>query len=208
MKPVLAIAAAYLLGAIPFGLLLGRARGVDIRRHGSGNIGATNVARVLGRRWGLAAFACDFAKGWLPVFLLPGWAAAGATTPAWLGPVCCVAAIFGHNWSVFLRFRGGKGIATSAGGLLALAPLPVLVAAAVWVAVVWSSGFVSLGSIVAACSLPVWTALTVEPGPRAVPLVLLTVLLAAIAVAKHRSNLQRLRAGTESRVGWARRAGR
>lgn len=186
---------AYLMGSIPTGYLWGRARGIDIRTVGSGNIGATNVMRVLGKGPGMVVLLVDALKGWLPVFagprLLP------ELDRVTLQIVACVAVIAGHNWTCWLRFRGGKGIATSAGALMAFLPGPLLCGLGVWLAVLAVSRYVSLASICAAALLPAatwwWT--------REWTLTVFTAVLAAVAIYKHRSNIRRLVAGTENRVG-------
>ena len=216
-------AAAFAAGSIPFGLLMGRLKGIDIREHGSRNIGATNVGRVLGRNWGLACFALDFLKGALPVivaaaWLVPGWPAGAGTmlgdpSPATLAalaqwwPLTAVAAVLGHVLSPWVGFRGGKGVATSFGALCAMWPLltlPVLVAFAVWVVAVATTRYVSLGSILAAAVLPpaliAHLALNATLPPFA-PLLVGTFALSVLVVWKHRANISRLLAGTESRIG-------
>ena len=199
--------AAYLLGSVPFGYLIGRFRGIDIRKQGSGNIGATNVFRVVGKPWGILAFLLDFGKGLASVLLLPGLllrVAPGADAGL-LAVTCAVAAIAGHNGTLFLGFRGGKGIATSAGALAGIAGLPVLVGVVVWVVALLLTRYVSVASIAAACALAaagwVWRA----PGALLVP-VALTV-LGCLAVYRHKANIQRLLAGTENRFGPRKRAG-
>ena len=127
MIPILLIAAAYLLGAVPFGLILSRLKGVDIRAVGSGNIGATNVFRSVSKGLGIATFVCDFLKGFVPAYVFPilGKMLSGSFQGSEIGILCGVAAIVGHNWPVYLKFKGGKGIATSAGVLLGIAPAAV-----------------------------------------------------------------------------------
>lgn len=204
LTAALAIAGAYLVGAIPFGLLLGRAlRGIDIRQHGSRNIGATNVYRVLGPRLGLAVLALDAVKGAGPVLAVRAFAA-----PDWLALVTGCVAILGHVYPVYLGFRGGKGVATSAGVLAALAPAATAVAAGVFVATVAATRYVSLGSILAALALPL--ALVALEGRAALtrgraPVAIAAVAVAALVVVRHRANIERLRRGTELRFG--RRAG-
>ena len=193
----IAIVLAYLLGSVPTGLWLGlRFRGVDIREHGSRNIGATNTLRVLGRGLGAVALIGDIAKGVIAVLVI------GQLSPYPYGPLACgIAAILGHTFSIFLRFRGGKGVATSAGVFLALAWLPMLVAVAVFMIVVALTGMVSAGSLAGAIVITamVW-AMPVDTVLR----VIITV-VAAIIVIRHRSNIQRILAGTENRFGPTRR---
>jgi glycerol-3-phosphate acyltransferase PlsY len=185
---------AYLLGSVPTGLLWGLARGLDVRTVGSGNIGATNVMRALGIVPGALVLLLDAAKGFVPVFLAPRvFAQADATA---LQIVCCVAVIAGHNWPCWLRFQGGKGVATSAGALLAFLPGPLGCAVAAWAVVFVISRYVSLASIVAAVCMPLAT-WVIE---RDAMLVGFTAFLGAVAVYKHRGNIRRLLAGTENRV--------
>lgn len=186
------LVAAYLIGAIPVGVLVARlAGGVDIRRHGSGNIGATNVLRTLGPAAGVITLLGDILKGYLAT------AAAGALGgEAWLG-AGAAAAVMGNCWPVFLRFRGGKGVATGLGAFLRAAPLAVLPAALVWVLVVALTRYVSLASILACVGFVVaaWAL------GAARPVVAGAALVALIIVWRHQQNIQRLRAGTESRLG-------
>lgn len=199
---------AFAAGSIPFGLIIGRARGVDIRSLGSGNIGATNVGRVLGRRFGYLCFALDALKGAIPT-LWAGLALGVASTPAadltveaqgcWFLTALC--AVLGHMFTPFAGFKGGKGVATAFGGLLAMWPivtLPALGAGLVFAAVAKSTRYVSLGSIVASIALPVFVFLW--GGPQLIPIVVLTTVLGAVVIWKHRSNIARLRAGTENRI--------
>ncbi len=189
---------AYLCGSVPTGFLWGRACGIDIRTVGSGNIGATNVMRALGKGPGIAVLLLDALKGFLPVFAAPRLLP--ALDPSLLSITCCVGAIAGHNWTCWLRFKGGKGIATSAGAVLAFLPAPVGCALATWAIVFALSRYVSVASILAALVLPVAT-WWFQPDRS---LLLFTGLLAVVAVVKHRSNIQRLIAGTENRVGKSR----
>ena len=216
-------AAAFAAGSIPFGLLMGRLKGIDIRQHGSRNIGATNVGRVLGRGWGLTCFALDFLKGAVPVmvaatWLIPDWPSGAramlndappetlrALSSWW--PLTAVAAVLGHVLSPWVGFRGGKGVATSFGALCAMWPLltlPVLAAFAIWLVAVAATRYVSLGSILAAAALPpaliVHLALNTSLAPFA-PLLIGTFALSVLVVWKHRANISRLLAGTESRIG-------
>lgn len=194
--PLLAWAAAsYLVGAIPTSWLVVRAvRGQDLRSLGSGNLGATNLYRQLGWRYAVPVALFDMIKGAVPVLVFGPWAGGGTWVPIALGGL----AIVGHVFSVFVRFRGGKGVATGAGVVLAIAPWAFLTGLVVWGLVVRFSGYVSLGSIVAAVLLPpaVWL---LHPDRR--ELVWLFVALAAVVVGLHRANIRRLLAGTESRFG-------
>jgi glycerol-3-phosphate acyltransferase PlsY len=194
--------AAYLLGSIPTGYLVGRARGVDIRSVGSGNIGATNVMRVLGKPIGILVLLADALKGGLATGLLPGLAmrwsgAVGGAPPEWLQILAGVSAILGHNYTCWLRFKGGKGIATSAGVLVVLMPKAFAVCLGVWLLVFARSRIVSLASIAAAVALPI----ALVAFGRSLTLILVGAGLGALAIYRHRSNIQRLLAGTEPRVG-------
>ena len=184
-------AGAYLLGSIPFALLIGRMHGVDIRQHGSGNVGATNVVRVLGRGPGILCFVLDFLKGVIPV-------AAGLTLglPIWGMILAAAAAILGHSRSIFLKFKGGKSVATGAGTIVAMAPLAGLGALLIWGGVFSASRIVSLASITAALSLPVLTLLTRQP----LEVVAFSAAAACYVVIRHRENIRRLREGKEPRM--------
>jgi glycerol-3-phosphate acyltransferase PlsY len=187
---------AFLLGSIPTGYLVARAKGVDIRQHGSGNIGATNVFRTLGKPLGVFVFLVDALKGFAAVWL----AAQFSDGSDWAGIVAAVAVIAGHNYTPWLGFKGGKGIATSAGVLLALMPWAVLAIAVVWVLVFKISRYVSLASICAAAALPVAVGLLWFSGCGGNgPLLAFSLAISALAIWRHRTNIQRLRAGTESR---------
>jgi len=198
VHPALALALSYAAGSIPFAWLAGKGAGVDLRLQGSGNLGATNVFRVLGWKVGLAVFLAAALKGALPVLLLPPRISTTADTTLWaIG--CGIAAIAGHVRPIFLGLRkGGKGVATAAGVFLALAPVPMLVTFTVFVAVVLATGYVSLGSLVSAVLLP--TLLVVTQGVRA-PLVAVSVLVALFVFWTHRANIGRLRRGEEHRFG-------
>jgi glycerol-3-phosphate acyltransferase PlsY len=203
--------ASYLIGAIPFGFLIARLRGVDIRAVGSRNIGATNVFRSVGKGWGIATFLLDMGKGWCGAVVVPALAARllggtlGERAAEWrlLGGVCAVA---GHTWPVYLGFRGGKGVATSAGMLLGVAPAAVALALAGWLAALLVSRTVSLASILAAVvlGLAIWFP-PFRPAHGWLPPLVLT-LLAGLVIARHRANIRRLRAGTEPRLAFGRRA--
>jgi glycerol-3-phosphate acyltransferase PlsY len=198
-------ALAYLLGSIPFAFLLGKMRGVDIRRMGSGNIGATNLSRALGRRWGIAAFLLDFLKG-----LLPALAAAGLPPPASPGTglllphaqiAAAAAAVLGHVFPLYLRFRGGKGVATGFGAVAALAWGAALVAGGVWLALFLITRTVSIASIAAALTFPAaaFVLLRGAPAAVAVPVGIMTVGVGALIVARHHSNIRRLLRRQEGR---------
>ncbi|MBV9492125.1 MAG: glycerol-3-phosphate 1-O-acyltransferase PlsY [Verrucomicrobia bacterium] len=191
----------YLLGSVPSGYLVARSHGVDIRRHGSGNIGATNVLRVMGKKWGYFVFACDVLKGFLAVKLAAYLAALGHVDTVLGSILGAVACILGHNYTVWLKFKGGKGVATSAGVLLGLfPPFVILSILAVWLVIFFAGRYVSLASICAAACLPAAVFLLVtRSGPDFWALFWFSVLIGVLAVWRHRSNLVRLMNGTESR---------
>jgi len=198
VHPAIALALAYVAGSIPFAHLVGKAKGVDLRTQGSGNLGATNVFRVLGWKIGIAVFLADAAKGALPVLFLPPRIESPRDPVFWAIAVG-VAAIAGHVRPLFLRFRkGGKGVATAAGVFLALAPVPMLISFAVFVAVVLATGYVSLGSLIAAVLLP--TLLAVTEGVQS-PKFIVSAVIATFVFWTHRANIGRLRRGTENRFG-------
>ncbi len=195
---LLLIAAAYLMGSIPFGLLAGKLKGVDIRDHGSGNIGATNVFRICGKGWGITVLLLDLLKGLGPVLLAKELYPENAELAHIFAGV---AAIVGHNFPVWLKFKGGKGIATSAGVLVALLPWALLVAFIVWVLSFAITRYVSLASILAALSLPVTVGIaTFGPAKsHTTPSFVFALVVGALAVWRHRSNIKRLREGSEHR---------
>lgn len=192
---LLLLAAAYLLGAIPNGLLIARLKGIDLQKTGSGNIGATNVFRCVGKGWGILAFVLDALKGFIPSFFFPRLV---EVAPPWLGLACGAAAVAGHNWPVWLKFKGGKGVSTSAGMLLGVAPAAVGIGFAVFAAVVVLTRWVSLGSILAAIAVPV--AYLWMNGAGNIPLSVTLVVMSALVIYKHRANIRRLLAGTEPRI--------
>jgi acyl phosphate:glycerol-3-phosphate acyltransferase len=198
MHAALAVVLAYIIGSVPAAYLAGRSRGIDLRRFGSGNLGATNVVRTLGWKVGLLVFAVDVAKGALPVLLLPRWIEGRGSTEV-VAILCGVAAILGHFRPVFLKFgKGGKGVATATGVFFALAPLPTLAGLAVFCLVLLATGYVSLGSLTAAVVLP--SLLLLTEGARS-PVFQISVVLAAFVFWTHRANIQRLRRGEEYRFG-------
>jgi glycerol-3-phosphate acyltransferase PlsY len=189
-RATLLVILAFLVGSLPFGLMIGRlVRGIDVRQHGSGNLGATNVLRTLGRGWGVAV-------AWLPGWLGLGSVASGSPWPA----VAAVAAVAGHVLTPFAGFRGGKGVATLLGAFLALAPLPALIGVLGFGITVAVSGFVSLGSLTLALLMPLATILWGPPAPLRGYAVVAGVLLAILIAVRHRANVSRIAAGTESRI--------
>lgn len=212
------MAAAYLCGAVPFGLLLGKLKGVDIRRHGSGNIGATNVGRVLGRGWGFLAFFLDMAKGCVPVLVFGlmagGWVAPhmpGRAVVHLMWGAVAAACIFGHLFPVYLGFKGGKGVATSLGVLLGVYPyftIPGLIAFGIWILLTLTTRYVSVGSVLAVGSFPILFAAfavvrreTWGGTDELWPLHTFGVVIALLVIYRHRANLQRLYHGVEPRIG-------
>jgi glycerol-3-phosphate acyltransferase PlsY len=190
---------AYLAGSLPTGFLVARAMRVDITQVGSGNIGATNVFRVLGKGPGALVLIVDLLKGALAVLVAPILAAAVTPTDSLALPaLAALGAVLGHNYTCWLGFKGGKGVATSAGAMAALIPPAFGVTVITWLLVFFLSRYVSMASIAAAVILPVATIFTVS-GPTRWPLVAFTSALAALAVWRHRANIERLKAGTEHR---------
>lgn len=218
---------AFLLGSIPFGLLIAKAKGINIREHGSGNIGATNVLRVVGKKYGITCLLLDALKGFIPVLLAinvisiagraplmtfdfpDNWILHLSAAEALKGQIAhiltALAAVLGHNYSPWVGFRGGKGIATSAGVFLALMPAGLGILVIVFLVVFLTTRYVSLASIVAAAALPMvtfwgsWHHGRVQDGTWNKPLFVFTVVIGLLAIWKHRSNIQRLRNGTENR---------
>ena len=192
MSITLWIVASYLLGATPTSYIAGRlGRGIDLREHGSKNLGATNVYRILGWVYAIPVAIIDVAKGVIPVALFGHW----AHGPAWLPVTLGGAAVLGHMFSPYVRFKGGKGVATAAGVFLALAPWAFAIALPFWGLSLWLTGYVSLSSIAAALTFPLWVRLTVGGGAT----FWTSVVLALLIVVAHRANIRRLVAGTENR---------
>jgi glycerol-3-phosphate acyltransferase PlsY len=209
MSPAIAVPAAivagYLLGAIPVGLLVARvAGGPDLREMGSGRTGATNAFRALGLAGAVAVALLDFGKG-VAAVLIGGWLGRESGVAAdWLAAGAGLSAVMGHTRSVFIGFRGGRGVATAAGGLLILAPLAIPVLGAAFGLVVWRWRFVSLGSIVAAIGAAPVTAVLAQLGFASEAAVVYAVGIGLLVVWSHADNIARLRAGTERRLGDAR----
>ncbi len=199
----LVLVVSFLLGSIPFGYLAGRIAGIDIRKAGSGNIGATNVVRVLGKRYGYPVFVLDFLKGLGAVRISiaiasgvrPEWA-----TPEMFGVVAAVSSVIGHSFPPWLNFRGGKGVATSAGALFGLMPLATLVGIAIWILVFWLTRYVSVASVATAVALPlVISIMTRLDQSQGNALFYSSLCIAAVVIWRHRSNLSRLMRGSEPR---------
>jgi acyl phosphate:glycerol-3-phosphate acyltransferase len=196
VTPAPLLLVSYLLGSVPTSYVIGKGvRGIDLREHGSGNLGATNAFRVLGARWAFPVVILDVGKGFVPVWLFPGLAGVGLGWTLGFG----AAAILGHMFSVWVGFKGGKGIATSAGVFLGLAPWAVLGGLVVWSAVTFPTGYVSLGSIVTALCLPLLVAFTPHAGGSRS--VWFAGALALVVVWAHRANVRRLVRGEENRFG-------
>ena len=203
MVTLAVLVGSYLLGSIPFGYLAGRLAGTDIREGGSGNIGATNVVRVLGKGYGYPVFALDVLKGFgavkIAMLMAPGrspdW-----NSPEILGILAAMSSVLGHLYPPWLKFKGGKGVATSAGALLALTPAATLIGVAIWTIVFWLTRYVSLASVTAAVVLPVVIlVVSCHDQNKVTPLVYSSACVAAVVVWRHRSNLSRLMRGTEPR---------
>jgi glycerol-3-phosphate acyltransferase PlsY len=192
MNPWILCAAAYVAGSIPFGVLLARAKGIDLRQVGSGNIGATNVARAMGKGWAIAVLAADAAKGFVPV-----WLGRRYGLPAWAVALAGGAAIIGHMFTIFLRGRGGKGVATSLGVALALSPLAASIGFGAYVVVFAATRLSSLGSLLGVWTFTLLFVLRDEP-PR--PLTALALGVAALVTLRHRENIARLVRGDEKRT--------
>ena len=194
---LLAVLVSYLLGSVPFGLLLTRVlKGDDLRQLGSGNIGATNTMRALGRGWGLVSFGLDCVKGWAPVYVIaPALVVAGDSQPA---VMCGAAAVLGHCFPVFLGFKGGKGVATACGAIAAIDPFVVLSAGLIWVFTIRLTRYVGLASILMGIGFPV--AAWLLPS-NDTPLLVGCTLLALLVLVRHRQNISRMLQGTEPRAG-------
>lgn len=195
---ILLIATCYLLGSIPSGFLIVKlVRGMDIRQVGSGNIGATNVTRILGKPWGFTCFGFDFLKGFVATFFLPALFFEIGDHLVWVKLVAAVAVVGGHNWTCFLKFKGGKGVATAAGSLFGMTPIVVLTCLLIWILVLLFSKMVSLSSIIASFCLPVVMWLYQEPRGY----LILGCLLAVISLVRHKENMKRIWQGTENKIG-------
>jgi glycerol-3-phosphate acyltransferase PlsY len=227
---------AFVIGSIPFGLIIAKLKGIDIRQHGSGNIGATNVFRIVGKKYGLTCLFLDALKGFIPVVIAMNLVRITGRDPQFhLGfldsfslilpaveqmkgqlvhVLTALAAVLGHNYSPWIGFKGGKGIATSAGVLIALMPAAVVILLVVFIVTLVITRYVAVASMVSAVALPLMTHLGArfhktaegislwEAGTWNKPLFFFSVLIAALAVWKHRTNIDRLRKGTESRFVW------
>jgi acyl phosphate:glycerol-3-phosphate acyltransferase len=201
MSLVVAAVLGYLLGAIPFGLIIGRlTKGIDLREYGSHRTGATNALRTLGTAAAAAVFVLDVAKGVVAV-LLARILFAGDPMVEWAAAVAGVAAIVGHNWSVFIGFTGGRGVATSAGALGAMSLWTIVIVAPIVVLAIWRSRYVSLGSVTGALGAPIITAALAVIGAASIPAIAYALASGLLVTAAHADNIGRLRAGTERRIG-------
>ncbi len=204
MWTALLLLTAYLLGSSPTSIIAGKlVRGIDIREHGSRNPGATNTFRVLGWKVGVVVGLIDILKGFLAVTLLPSVAPADSWISGETGRITAgLAAVSGHVWTVFAGFKGGKGVGAAFGVFLGLAPMSSLVAATVWAALTFSTGYVSVGSVAAAIILPVMViALGIRQGDLSAAMAVLSIIVGLLVVVRHRSNMARLLKGEENRFG-------
>lgn len=195
---------SYLVGAIPWAFIIGKLHGVDIRKHGSGNVGATNVTRIIGKPWGILCFIIDFLKGFLPVIVVelifPKLIYLNQTQVSSLIILAVIATVAGHVYPVYLGFKGGKGISTGTGTLVALTPYAIVIGLIIWVIVFKISKYVSLASIIAAITVPISSLIFSSTGVYHIDITLqfFILLLALFAIYKHKSNIKRLLNGTES----------
>lgn len=194
---------AYFCGSLPFGYWAGKMKGIDVRKHGSGNIGATNVIRVLGKKIGVPVFILDMLKGLVPTMLAEWWlrrCGAGDNVATLVAVLCGAGSVLGHMYTFWLGFKGGKGVATSAGVLLGLAWMALLVGLVVWLLVYYKSRYVALASIAAAVVIPIAMAVIMTFQQRWNFVLLgLGLVMGIMVVVRHRSNIARLLSGTESR---------
>jgi len=199
MTYIIIFIGAYLFGATPWGFIIGKMKGMDIRKHGSGNIGATNVTRTLGGGLGKLCFLLDTLKGFIPVFMASMMVKDSQVDSAMI--VATLATVLGHMFPVYLKFKGGKGISTTGGALLALAPGAFICSALIWVISFKTSRYVSLASIIAAATLPLnaWLLNLTGLTKTTMPLIIFLAILGLLAVIRHISNIKRLLNGTESR---------
>ncbi len=202
---IIGIIISYLVGGIPFGYLIAVLKGTDIRTQGSGNIGATNVGRVLGKKYGLIIFILDMLKGFIAVFFVPALVSSvvniPTTTDNLLVILCGFCAVFGHAFPVYLKFKGGKAVATSFGVFIWLVPISIAIAFGVWLLTVIVTRYVSLGSMIGSMAVVVAIVVVVNsPFGDNVYLTAMSVAVAILIIARHTSNIQRIIAGTEKKV--------
>lgn len=197
----LVVAAGYLLGSVPFGLLLGLLKGVDVRKFGSGNIGATNVGRTIGRPWAVLAFFLDFAKGAVPAGILAPLVAEPGSETTTLAVLAGAAAVVGHCYPVYLGFKGGKGVATGCGVLAGIDPLVLVIGGLAWLATLLASRFVGLASLAMGAAFPIAAWFRRDSGGYGNEVVFGGLALFLLILLRHRANITRLLAGTEPRFG-------
>lgn len=205
---VLTLLIAYLVGSFPTAIIAGKLlKKIDIREHGSGNAGATNVFRVLGWKAGLVVLLIDMFKGFASVWWVPGIAVVNPENYIYVQIFAGIASITGHIWTIFAKFKGGKGVGTAAGVFIGLQPAPVMICLLIFIGVVYKTKYVSLGSMIAAFLLPIILLiqkfiLFVE---IPIPMIVLSVLLAALIIVTHRANISRLIQGTESEFSFSKK---
>lgn len=208
---MIALGLAFLSGSMPTALLMGKAKGIDLRTQGSGNLGATNALRVLGKPWGIACLLIDALKGWLPATLFAGQLSASIdASPGEIGDVMLahpewtlvlgLMAVAGHMFSPWVGWKGGKGVATSLGAFLAVAPMPVLICFGIGIVLIAATGYVSLASITGAGLLAILIFVFSAPGERPWAVIVIAAVLGAFVIWKHRENIQRLVEGRENKV--------
>ncbi|MCA1569858.1 MAG: glycerol-3-phosphate 1-O-acyltransferase PlsY [Chloroflexi bacterium] len=201
MSLLLAALLGYLLGAVPFGLIIGRlTKGIDLREYGSHRTGATNALRTLGTGAAAAVFLLDVAKG-VAAVLLARLLFAGDPLVEWAAAVAGFAAVVGHNWSIFIRFTGGRGVATTTGALGAMSLWTIVILAPIVAVIVWRSRYVSLGSVVGAIAAPIITAMLAGVGAASVAAIAYALASGVLVTVAHADNIGRLRAGTERKIG-------
>ncbi len=193
METAVLLLASYLLGSIPFGLIAAKIKGIDLTRTGSGNIGATNVFRSVGKLYGISVFILDMAKGYIPVTL-----AASTGQSHFLVMLCGILAIAGHMFSPFMKFKGGKGVATGLGVILGIAPRLFILSFALGLVIIAATGYVSLASVTGSIFLSILMSRSGQP----LPYVWMVLLITAFIVIKHIPNIRRLLNGTENKISW------
>ncbi len=195
MLYIFAFFSSYLAGAIPFGFIVGKIRGIDIRNYGSKNIGATNVIRVIGKKEGILVFILDFLKGFFPVYFL-------VRLSPYLGIVAAFATILGHITTPFLKFKGGKGMATGFGAMVGIAPFSVLLAFVIWIIIASLTKIVSLASIIAAVFFPVFLYIMRFSGAKeySLPVFIFSIFVSILIISRHYSNIKRLLKGEEPKI--------
>lgn len=190
---------SYLVGAIPFGLVIGKIVGADVREQGSKNIGATNVSRVLGKKLGFLTLLCDLAKGILPMAIASHFLPESDQKVIWVS-MCGVTAVVGHMYPIYLKFKGGKGVATGLGVFLFLSPLSIAISLVIFIGIVWSTGYVSAGSLAASALIPLWLLLFDAHWV----VILAAAIIALLIWVKHHENIGRLIRGEEK--SWKKKA--